>query len=290
MNELSPWLVAVAPLWPPFLVGLLGGVHCASMCGGIAAAIGLRARRSGPASAPFPGVVRLQAVGALAGVGGPAGAAAPAAVPACASASAGAISLPRLLAYNGGRVAMYTVLGALAGSAGSVAWLIDGVLPVQQTAFALASLVLLLMGFYLLGERRFGRWLESVGAPLWRHIQPLAVRTLRIERSGLARLFLIGGLWGLVPCAMVYGTMLSALSTGSAGQGAALMLAFGLGTLPNLLALGLSAAWLGRLRGLPAVRWTVALLLVAFGLIGLARVFGAPLGPLADVLCFVPGA
>ncbi|MEZ5658530.1 MAG: sulfite exporter TauE/SafE family protein [Burkholderiaceae bacterium] len=286
MNELPAWLVAVAPLWPPFLVGLLGGLHCASMCGGIAAAVGMRSRRppSGPAPIRIhprqaPAVAMAVPPVALAGAGQGA---------ACAAPAPGSISLSRLLAYNSGRVATYGLLGALAGSAGSVAWLVNGILPVQRLAFALASIMLILMGAYLLGERRLGRMLESVGAPLWRRLQPLAGRSLAIEQPGPPRLFMIGALWGLVPCAMVYGVLLSALSTGSAAQGAALMLAFGLGTLPNLLALGASAAWLTRLRGLPGLRWVVAALLIVFGLLGLARVLGAPMGPLSDVLCFVP--
>jgi sulfite exporter TauE/SafE len=87
-----------------------------------------------------------------------------------------------------------------------------------------------------------------------------------------------GLVWGWVPCGMVYGVLIAALVSGSALDGAALALAFGLGTLPNLLLLGWSAhaaqRWL-RHRG---VRIAAGVLVIAFGLAGLAR-----LDPLAHV-------
>lgn len=316
------WL---APLWPPFLVGLLGGVHCASMCGGIAAAVGLRARcpsagfPAAPERTPEPQAqpivwrvvsqrvatddgatfglpTGMQPVAAGAGPAfGPAAMRALAGPPATAvrpAAPAGASPVVgRLLAYNAGRIATYTMLGAIAGVAGSAAWLIDGILPVQQAAFSLASLALLLMGLYLLGLRGPANRLESAGRPLWRRLRPLAARSLAATApAGSARLAATGMLWGLVPCAMVYGVLLAALASGSAAQGAALMFAFGLGTLPNLLALGASAAWLGRLAGLPALRIAAGALLVGFALLGFARLAGAPMGPLGDLLCVVPAA
>ena len=49
----------------------------------------------------------------------------------------------------------------------------------------------------------------------------------------------LGALWGWLPCGLVYSVLLTALASGSAPRGALIMLAFGLGTLPNLLAIGL---------------------------------------------------
>jgi sulfite exporter TauE/SafE len=67
-----------------------------------------------------------------------------------------------------------------------------------------------------------------------------------------------GILWGWLPCGMVYSASIAALSSGSASSGAAIMLVFGLGTLPNLLLMGLFATqmrdylnrvWVKRLAG-----------------------------------------
>ena len=54
-------------------------------------------------------------------------------------------------------------------------------------------------------------------------------------------------------------------------QGALLMLAFGAGTLPNLLALGWSAHALRGLLAHRALRVGAGLLVIAFGIAGLAR-------------------
>ena len=71
---------------------------------------------------------------------------------------------------------------------------------------------------------------------------------------------------------MVYGVLVAALVSGSALQGAELALAFGLGTLPNLLALGWSAAAARRWLGHRALRVAAGVLVVAFGVAGLARI------------------
>jgi sulfite exporter TauE/SafE len=83
---------------------------------------------------------------------------------------------------------------------------------------------------------------------------------------------LVGALWGWLPCGMVYTASLSALASGSAQQGALTMLAFGLGTLPNLLAMGAFAEALRSLSRQPLVRWTSGGLICALGLWRLAQV------------------
>jgi hypothetical protein len=53
-----------------------------------------------------------------------------------------------------------------------------------------------------------------------------------------ARAFMLGALWGWLPCGMVYAALLLALSSASAPAGAGVMLIFALGTLPSLAAVG----------------------------------------------------
>jgi sulfite exporter TauE/SafE len=84
-------------------------------------------------------------------------------------------------------------------------------------------------------------------------------------------------IWGLVPCGLVYGMLPIALFSGSAAAGAAIMLAFGLGTLPNLVAAGFVASrarpWLASRR----VRCAAAALLIAFAAAGLLRALSGSL-------------
>jgi len=81
----------------------------------------------------------------------------------------------------------------------------------------------------------------------------------------------MGMVWGLVPCALIYGVLPIALFGGGALEGAAIMVAFGLGTLPNLLAAGWVAS---RARGVldaRVARVAAATLVGGFAVVGLWR-------------------
>lgn len=231
-----------------FLVGLLGGIHCAGMCGGIVSALGMLSRGTAVAASEQPLQFHRHAR----------------------HPASHASRLASLLAYNGGRITTYTALGALAGGVGSAAWLLQTWLPVQQTAFVITNLVLILMGLYIMGVRAIATRVEAAGAMLWRYVQPLAGK--RLLGNGVFNALVAGGLWGLVPCGMVYGVLLSALSSGSAAKGAGLMLVFGLGTLPNLMLLGTSGQWLAAASRNRPVRLAVGMLIMLFGVLGLLRI------------------
>ena len=95
-------------------------------------------------------------------------------------------------------------------------------------------------------------------------------------------------IWGLVPCGLIYGVLPIALFAGSAPAGGAVMLAFGLGTLPNLVAAGWvvarARAWQdGRL-----ARYAAALVLIAFALVGIWRALFGPMSFAQGPFCLVP--
>ncbi|GAB1153567.1 MAG: hypothetical protein WStaPseu_37030 [Shewanella algae] len=75
-----------------------------------------------------------------------------------------------------------------------------------------------------------------------------------------------GMVWGWLPCGLVYSTLTWAVASGSAGQGALIMLCFGLGTLPALLSAGVAAKALADWAQKRAVRLIAGLLLVGFGI------------------------
>lgn len=176
------------------------------------------------------------------------------------------------LAYNGGRIASYAVAGAIAGALGSASLGLEGQLPVRIVLYALANFMLVALGLYLLGITRVLAPVEGAGQRLWRHLQPLTRRFLPVRT--VAQAFPLGLLWGWLPCGLVYSALATALTAGSVGRGALTMVAFGLGTLPNLLLAGIL---LGRLQSFsrrPAVRMASGLLVLGFGVygfIGLAR-------------------
>ncbi|WP_198516455.1 sulfite exporter TauE/SafE family protein [Herbaspirillum huttiense] len=251
-------------LIPVFMVGLMGSVHCIGMCGGIIGAFSMA-----PASVrakPFPvavSVMNSKANGAL---------------------------LLRTLSYNLGRIGSYAVAGALAGGLAGGARLLAGMQAWQAGIHVLAQLMLVALGLYLMDAWRGLARTETVGNILWQRLRPLTDLLLPLDSP--FKLVLAGGLWGWLPCGMVYSALLTALMAGSAVQGALTMLAFGAGTLPVLLVAGMSGARLRQLAARPWVRRSAGVIVLAFGLLGLLR--AAEIGGLGiargwiDVFCVSP--
>lgn len=209
-----------------FLIGLLGGTHCVSMCGGIVGALTMQVQV--PGSRP---------------------------------------QWPLHLAYNLGRITTYTLLGAAVGLLGSVGLLYEGMLPVQMTLYVLANLMLVALGLYLTGFTRLLAPVERAGHVIWRLVQP-ATRRFLPARS-VKQALPLGLLWGFIPCGLTYSILATALVTGSGTRGAGLMLAFGLGTLPNLLLAGMLFKRFRDLTRNRKVRLASGLVVLGFGMFGL---------------------
>jgi hypothetical protein len=177
---------------------------------------------------------------------------------------------PFHLAYSGGRIGSYALAGALVGAVGQAGLLMRDAVPVQHLLFALSSLMLVLLGLYLAGLWGAVRRLENLGSGLWRRLQPYTSRLLPVNT--MPRALALGALWGWLPCGLVYSVLVTALASGSTAQGALIMAAFGLGTLPNLLAIGLFWERCHRWVQSPRVRLTAGLVVMAFGVYGMAKV------------------
>ncbi|WP_313712732.1 sulfite exporter TauE/SafE family protein [Pseudomonas sp.] len=165
-----------------------------------------------------------------------------------------------LMAYNLGRILSYACAGLLLGLAG---WALANS-PAAMALRVVAALLLIAMGLYLAGWWSGLTRVEALGRGLWRHIQPVASRLMPV--SSMPRALLLGALWGWLPCGLVYSTLLWAASQGNAGYSAALMLAFGLGTWPILLATGLAAERVNTLLRRRSVRMAGGVLVILFGI------------------------
>lgn len=174
---------------------------------------------------------------------------------------------PFLLAYNAGRVLSYSLAGALMGLVGQSSFLLAQVLPVQKMLYACASLMLVLLGLYLMGIATVLHRLEQGGQLLWQHIQPIGKRLLPLR--SLPHALLLGMVWGWLPCGLVYSVLIAALASGSAVHGAVLMACFGFGTLPALLTMGGLAYHLKRHLQKRWVRWCSGLIMISMGISGL---------------------
>jgi sulfite exporter TauE/SafE len=204
-------------------------------------------------------------------------------------------ALANVLAYNLGRIGSYMLAGALAGGLvggiGQGATTLAHLPALQAGGYWMANAMLAMLGLYLMDAWRGLARLEQGGQLLWRHVQPLLrhVRPAPGAGFGPGRMLAAGALWGWLPCGMVYSVLVTAMLSGSAFGGALVMLAFGLGTLPMLLGLGLLGARLRdglRLRG---VRMACGALVLGFGLLGLARAAGGLPHSWLETICVTAG-
>lgn len=177
---------------------------------------------------------------------------------------------PFHLAYSSGRIASYVIAGVLVGAVGQAGLLMRDAVPVQHLLFALSSLMLVMLGLYLAGVWGAVRRLEQLGGGLWKCLQPYTTRLLPVNT--VPRALGLGALWGWLPCGLVYSVLLTALASGDALQGGLTMLAFGLGTLPNLLAIGLFWESIRSWVQSPRVRLAAGALVAGFGVYGLVKV------------------
>jgi len=242
--------MAQTALLAAFVAGLFGGLHCVAMCGGWIAASVSRAPR---------GAVPLLPARTL---------------------------LSRQLASHAGRLGVYALLGAALGATGGAAFA-HALLPAQRMLYVAANVVLILLAASLVQRSvRASAVVEGAGLRLFRRVAPAAMRIA--HRDGIAGPLVLGALWGLTPCALVYGLLPVALLSGSALDGALVMLAFGAGTLPNLLAAQFALARLPGQAVKPGLRIGAALVIAAFGVTGIYRALYVPEALAAGPFCLVP--
>ncbi len=202
------------------VMGLSSGAHCIGMCGGIAAALG------------FAVDPKLTSVGQR---------------------------LPVLMAYNAGRIASYTIAGAIVGAVGQVGNLYLDLMPVLRT---IAAVILVLMALYLADWWRGLTVLEKVGMRFWRRVQPLGNRLMPVRGPGKA--LALGMVWGWLPCGLVYSALAMAVTAGNVAGSALGMSVFGLCTVPAMLAGGIFSDQVRRFLNNRALRTVSALLLMGF--------------------------
>ncbi len=165
--------------------------------------------------------------------------------------------------YNVGRIGSYVLIGVFAGALGY--GIEHNASQVSSFPFlrVLAGLLLVLMGLYVAGWWRVLTVLEKGGASLWRIVQPLGKSLMPV--SNIWQALILGGLWGWLPCGLVYTALSYALAQGSVSGASMVMLGFGIGTLPALLVGGLAGERLKSFLIRPALRNASAILLILFG-------------------------
>ncbi len=164
------------------------------------------------------------------------------------------------LFLSAGRLSTYALFGGAVGYFGASAMQLAGASLLWLRL--LAGLLLLMMALYI-SRLWFGLLvLEKLGQHIWRRVQPLAQGLLPLDSS--AKAYCYGLCWGALPCGLVYSTLGWSLASGSASQGALIMLSFGLGTLPAILLTGSAATLLTTLKNQAVLRYSAALLLAIY--------------------------
>ncbi len=215
----------IEPIIAGFMVGLLGGTHCAGMCGGIVGALS-----TGMTDQLRDSRWRFVLV---------------------------------QFAYNLGRIASYTLAGVIAGT---FAWHLGetGLLEGFPLGKVVGGIIMILFGIYLTGWWHSLLWLERAGGYLWRYIEPLGRRFMPVRSAGQA--LMLGMVWGWLPCGMVYAVLALALTSADPLAGGAIMLSFGVGTLPTMLVMGLAFTRYGRLLQKPGIRIAAGVSVILLGL------------------------
>ena len=207
------------------IIGLLSSLHCLGMCGGIMGALSLS----------LPANIRENRL---------------------------RVSLFVFL-YNAGRLTSYMIAGALAGAFGVEVLQILGLDSdgAHQMLRLAGVAFMVLIGFYLAGWFPQLIKVEKLGQPVWKRLEPFARRLMPIKTPSQALFY--GMAWGWLPCGLVYVVLLMTVTAGSAMQGALMMGAFGLGTLPSMLSAGVMVSWVRKLAQSKNIRQLVGLILVA---------------------------
>lgn len=176
-----------------FVLGLLTSTHCLAMCGGI--------MLSQTAGTQALGKIEIK------------------------RSKNGAFSA---LAYNGGRVAAYTLMGAIFGAVGAV---ITYTVTIKSMVFTIAGLLVAVIGIQMLGI-----------IPGFRKLSLSLPGACAVPKKTKTRLYgkplIIGLLTGIMPCAPLQAMWLYSMSTGTGARGALSMLVFALGTVPLMLLFG----------------------------------------------------
>ena len=208
-----------------FIVGVLGGVHCLGMCGGVVG--GLTFSLDVRAQTNWRKMMTFQ------------------------------------LMYNLGRLASYAIIGAIFGLLGMGLGSVAALLPVQQLLQVFAGLFMIALGLYLAGWWFGVAKIEKLGQKLWQRLAPYAEKMTPVRYYHQAWLY--GLVWGWLPCGLVYSMLIMAMTAGTAMSGSFVMLAFGLGTLPNLMLMGVFAFYFTRISRMPWVKRLAGMSVMALG-------------------------
>lgn len=168
--------------------------------------------------------------------------------------------LPFVFNYNVGRILSYAMAGVVVGLLSAPLTQLNA----HWFLRILSVIVMVSMGLYLAGWfPKFAR-AEKLGAPVWRLLQPIGQKLLPVR--SVSQAFLLGMVWGWLPCGLVYAALAVAATAGDPVKGGLVMLAFGAGTLPAVMGAGLFTGMLASLARSKSLRQIAGVVIILMAL------------------------
>ncbi len=172
---------------------------------------------------------------------------------------------PFVFSYNLGRIFSYATAGLIAGSLHYVLDLPFGNGRGYRILQIAAAVIMAGAGLYIGGWFPRFAYLERLGGRLWRHIEPYGRKIIPV--TNLSQAFLFGMVWGWLPCGLVYTALALAATAGGPDRGALTMIAFGLGTLPAVMGVGIMTNWMTRLARMRRFRHFAGIVMIFLALL-----------------------
>jgi sulfite exporter TauE/SafE len=173
--------------------------------------------------------------------------------------------LPYVFNYNFGRVVSYTLAGGLAGVIGVLMIMPFGEIHGHRLLQLLSALVMMSAGLYIAGWFPRFAYIEKIGRNFWKKIEPFGRKLIPVKTHTQAYLF--GMVWGWLPCGLVYTALAISATAGDVAKSALTMFAFGLGTLPAVMGMGIMTSILTRLSRTPRFKQVIGLFMIALALL-----------------------
>lgn len=210
-----------------FLMGLISSLHCIGMCGSIIGTLTLSLS---------PDIRNKKA-----------------------------LLLPFVFNYNLGRIVSYTIAGALAGVIQTIAVMHMSEIHGHRLLQIFSAIIMASAGLYIAGWFPHFAYIEKLGTHFWKKIEPFGRRLIPVKNRSHA--FLFGMVWGWLPCGLVYAALAVAATAGDVTKSALTMLAFGLGTLPAVMGVGIMTGILTRLSRMQKCKQAIGLFMIVLALL-----------------------
>jgi len=173
--------------------------------------------------------------------------------------------LPFVFNYNFGRITSYTIAGALTGTIEVLLTLPLGEAHGHRVLQLLSAIIMASAGLYIAGWFPRFAYIEKAGVFLWKQLEPYGRKLIPVKN--LTQAYLFGMVWGWLPCGLVYAALALAATAGDVSKSALTMLAFGLGTLPAVMGVGIMTHILTRLSRMQRFKQAIGLFMIVLALL-----------------------